>query len=72
MESVCSMKGEEKINWGRQKIQNGRNRPHCKEDGKEADSISYNGILKPFYLKFKMRLDQIKLCETQRVNRIIA
>lgn len=29
-------------------------------------------FLKPFYPKFKMRLDQIKLCETQRVNRIIA
>lgn len=51
MESVCSMKGEEKINWGRQKIQNGRNRPHCKEDGKEGDRISYNGIFKTILSK---------------------
>lgn len=54
MESVCSMKGEEKINWGRQKIQNGKNRPHCKGGWKEETEFHIMEFLKkPFYPKFK-------------------
>lgn len=39
-----------KINWEDKKC-NGRNRAHCKEDGKEGDRISYNGIFKTILSK---------------------
>lgn len=39
-----------------------------KRMGKREIESHIMEFLKPFYLKFKMRLDQIKLCETQRVE----
>lgn len=66
------MKGEEKINWGRQKYRMAEIDPTVKRMEKRETEFHIMESLKPFYPKFKMRLDQIKLCETQRVNRIIA
>ena len=61
-----------KINWEDKKCRMAEIDLTVKRMGKREIESHIMEFLKPFYLKFKTRLDQIKLCETQRVNRIIA